>query len=112
MKRLGLVLLLSLAVSASLPARQAWFTHDAFEPSLLSGANPSRPDTTLVPALALPPAAPASPVPSAALPDAPRSPQFGSNADIGYRWELAAGYEYVHFESTPFSANLSGLRTD
>ena len=27
------------------------------------------------------------------------------------RWEISAGYEYVHFHSAPFDANLSGLRT-
>jgi hypothetical protein len=58
-----------------------------------------------VPSLAI------SPVPSAALPEAPRAPQFGRGGDIGYRWDLAVGYEYVHFESAPFSANLSGIHT-
>jgi hypothetical protein len=111
MKRLGLAFLFALAVSASLPARQAWFADRAAEPSLLSTASVSNPDTMLVPALALPSATPSLAIPSAALPDAPRAPQFGSNADIGYRWDLAAGYEYVHFESAPFSANLSGIHT-
>jgi Outer membrane protein beta-barrel domain len=111
MKRLGLAFLFALAVSASLPARQAWFADRAAGPSLPSTASVSNPDTTLVPALSLPSATPAFAVPSAALPEAPRAPQFGSNADIGYRWDLAAGYEYVHFESAPFSANLSGVHT-
>jgi hypothetical protein len=53
-----------------------------------------------------------APVPSAALPEAPRAPQYGGRSDeLGYRWDLATGYEYVHFKSAPFSANLSGIHT-
>jgi hypothetical protein len=46
---------------------------------------------------------------SAPLPDAPAPPPVGGG--LGNRWDLAAGYEYVHFSSAPFSANLSGLHT-
>src|SRR5258708_27232928 len=69
----------------------------------------------LVPELTLP-AAPsesfASPLPKAALPDAPAPPQSTSRNEEGYRWDLAVGYEYIHFDSSPFSANFSGLHTD
>lgn len=109
MTRLAFAALLSLALCAALPAQQpSFFT--------LSSAQPSAPLATasynfaLVPALA-PPAAPVS-FPSAALPNAPAPPQRGYQDDDYYRWELASGYEYVHFKSAPFSANLSGLHTD
>jgi opacity protein-like surface antigen len=70
---------------------------------------------TLVPELA-PPAAPSAsfavPSPKPALPDAPAPPQSAGPNDEGYRWDLAVGYEYIHFDSLQFSANLSGLHTD
>ena len=118
MKRLVLVVFVALAVSASLPAQQASFSSfdRTPQPSFLAPAAAAADSTgALVPSLAIPaaavPAALLSPVPSAALPDAPRAPQFGRGGDIGYRWDLAVGYEYVHFESKPFSANLSGIHT-
>jgi hypothetical protein len=100
MKRLVLVVFVALAVSASLPAQQVSFLNfdRAAQPSFLP------------PAAALPPASVS--VPSAALPEAPRAPQYaGRNDELGYRWDLATGYEYVHFKSAPFSANLSGIHT-
>jgi hypothetical protein len=116
MKRLVLVVLVALAVSASLPAQQASFLNfdRAVQPSFLAG-NSSTSDVSLVPSLAAPsatlPASSFSAVPSAALPDAPAAPQFGGGGDVGYRWHLATGYEFVHFESKAFSANLSGIHT-
>ena len=116
MKRLVLVVFVALAVSASLPAQQASFLSldRTAQPSFLAPAADAS-EANLVPALAVSAAAlPApsfSPVPSAALPDAPRAPQYGRGGDLGYRWDLATGYEYVHFESAPFSANLSGIHT-
>jgi len=82
-------------------------------------AQPSAPtpavNCTLLPELALP-AAPsesfAFPSPKPALPDAPAPPHPTSPNDEGYRWDLAVGYEYIHFDSSQFSANLSGLHTD
>jgi opacity protein-like surface antigen len=63
-----------------------------------------------------PPAAPsesfAFPSSKPALPDAPAPPHPSSPNDEGYRWDLAVGYEYIHFDSSQFSANLSGLHTD
>jgi Outer membrane protein beta-barrel domain len=47
---------------------------------------------------------------SAALPDGPALPPPASGG-LGNRRDLAAGFEYVHFTSAPFSANLSGLDT-
>jgi hypothetical protein len=124
MKRLVFLSLLSLALSASLSAQQASFLSfgSSGEPSILAAAGSSEP--SLVPALAIPAAAPAffasvpwvarssAPSPSSALPKAlaPPSPPPPRN-DFGNRWDLAAGYEYVHFSSAPFSANLSGLHT-
>jgi hypothetical protein len=122
MKRLVFVVLVALAVSASLSAQQASSLNSArsTEPSFLAVAGGSS-EVSLAPALAFPAATSASfaPVPSAALssasppsaalPDAPAPPPVGG--DFGNRWDLAAGYEYVHFSSAPFSANLSGLHT-
>jgi hypothetical protein len=115
MKRLVFVLLVSLAVSVSLSAQQPSFlnfdlnSNHVSQPSFLTA---SAPNTALVPPLALPPnTAPLSPpIPSAALPDAPPPPPPVSGSLLT-RWDLAAGYEYVHFSSAPFSANLSGLHT-
>src|SRR5215467_14185197 len=116
MKRLVLVVFAALAVSASLPAQQASFLNldRAIQPSFLAG-NSSASNVSLLPSLAAStaafPTAAFSAVPSAALPDAPAAPQFGGGGDVGYRWHLATGYELVHFESTAFSANLSGIHT-
>jgi Outer membrane protein beta-barrel domain len=116
MKRLVLVLFVALAVSASLPAQQASFLNldRSAQPLFLAPAADAS-NGNLVPSLAVPaatlPVTGLSPAPSAALPEAPRAPQYGSSGDFGYRWDLAVGYEYVHFESKPFSANLSGIHT-
>lgn len=118
MKRLVLVLFVALAVSASLPAQQASFLNldRSAQPLILAPAAEAS-NANLVPSLAVPaatlPLTSVSPVPSAALPEAPPapSPQYGRGGDFGYRWDLAVGYEYVHFESKPFSANLSGIHT-
>ena len=118
MKRLVLVVFVALAVSASLPAQQASFLSfdRTAQPSFMAPAAGATDSAgAIVPSLAIPaaaiPAASLSPVPSAALPEAPRAPQFGRGGDLGYRWDLAVGYEYVHFKSAPFSANLSGIHT-
>jgi hypothetical protein len=113
MKRLVLVVFVALAVSASLPAQQASVLNfdRVAQPSFLAG-NSSISDVSLLPSPAATLPAPAfSAVPSAALPDAPAAPQFGGGGDVGYRWHLATGYEFVHFESAAFSANLSGIHT-
>ena len=104
MKRLVLVVFVALAVSASLPAQQGSFLSfdRTAQPSFLAPAARAADSTgAFVPWLAI------SPVPSAALPEAPRAPQFGRGGDIGYRWDLAVGYEYVHFESAPFSSEIA-----
>jgi len=111
MKRLVLILVAALAVSASLPAQQASFSNPdrSSEPSFLGN------ESNLVPSLAVSasvlPVTSVSPVPSAALPEASPAPQYGRGGDFGYRWDLAVGYEFVHFESKPFSANMSGIHT-
>jgi opacity protein-like surface antigen len=112
MKRLAFAAFLSLALCAALPAQQPSFF-------ALSSAQPSAPPAPvsykfdLVPALALPPSSANSvSFPSAALPDAPAPPRPSYGDDNFYRWDLGVGYEFVHFKSAPFSANLSGLHTD
>ncbi len=111
MKRLALAACFALGTCVSLPAQQSSLL--MFAPA----AQPSAPtfNFTLVPELALP-AAPseffAFPPPKPALPDAPVPPQSSSRNEEGYRWDLAVGYEYIHFDSSQFSANLSGLHTD
>lgn len=115
MKRLVLLVLVALAVSASLPAQQASFLNldRSAQPLFLAPAadasNANLTSSFAVPAATLPVTS-VSAVPSAALPEAP-APQFGRGGDFGYRWDLAVGYEYVHFDSKPFSANLSGIHT-
>jgi len=116
MKRLVFVVFVALTVSASLPAQQASFLNldrSAQSSFLVPAADAS--NANLAPSLAVSaarlPVTSVSPVPSAALPGAPGAPQYGRGGDFGYRWDLAVGYEYVHFESKPFSANLSGIHT-
>src|SRR5262245_63174584 len=116
MKRLVLVLFVALAVSASLPAQQASFLDfDRSAPPSFLAPTEDASNANLFPSLAVPsatlPVPSLSPAPSAALPEVPRTPQYGGGGDSGYRWDLAVGYEYVHFESKPFSANLSGIHT-
>src|SRR5579863_7606098 len=98
MKRLVFVVLLALAVSASLSAQQAFFLNSdrSAEPSFLTTAGSA--GISLVPELALPAAAPATfasissaalssaPPPSAALPNAPPSPPPIN--EFGNRWDL------------------------
>src|SRR5258708_17745590 len=113
MKRLALVACFVLGTWASLSAQQ---------PPLLLSALAAQPaatasnfNFTLVPELAPPATASDSfafPSPKAALPDAPAPPKSPSFNDEGYRWDLAVGYEYIHFDSAQFTANLSGLHTD
>ena len=113
MKRLAVVACFVLGTCASLPAQQ---------PSLFVSAlaaQPSAPSPTFNFALAPELAAPATlsesfavPSPHPALPNAPSPPRSSSFSEEGYRWDLAVGYEYIHFDSSPFSANLSGLHTD
>src|SRR5579863_1561318 len=111
MKRLMFFSLLALTASASLPAQQASFLGSAAtQPSFLSAAENTAPLPALVlPPAPLPAAALSAAMASAPLPDAPAPPPVGGG--LGNRWDLAAGYEYVHFSSAPFSANLSGLHT-
>lgn len=114
MKRLVLILFVALAACASLPAQHSSFLNfdRVAQPSFLAG-NSSAPDVSLFPSLAAPATvavSTSSAAPSPALPDAPPTPQYGGG-DFGYRWHLAAGYEFVHFKSAAFSANLSGIHT-
>src|ERR1700719_128866 len=114
MKRFALAASIALGTCVSLPAQQSSFLMSA--PAAQPAASLPAPsfNFTLLPELA-PPATPsesfAAPLPSPALPSAPAPPQSGMHDDL-YRWDLAAGYEYVHFSSSAFSANLSGLHTD
>ena len=117
MKRLVLAAVLALGLCASLPAQQTSLL--MFSPSAQpsTSSNSASFNFALVPELAPPPASPAgfgfsgfSPNP--ALPNAPAPRQSSSSSEIAYRWDLAVGYEYIHFDSAPFSANLHGIHTD
>jgi Outer membrane protein beta-barrel domain len=114
MKRLALAALVALGTCASIPAQQASLLTfaPASQPPALSITNAVK--FTLVPELAAPAmpfAALATPLPQPAFPKAPAPSQYSGSYD-GYRWDLAIGYEFVHFDSAAFSANLSGLHTD
>src|SRR6201984_1457031 len=115
MKRFALAACFALGTCVSLSAQQSSLL--MFVPAAQPSSSTSAPtfNFTLVPELMLP-AAPsesfASPLPKPALPDAPAPPQSSSRNEEGYRWDLAVGYEYIHFDSSQFSANLSGLHTD
>jgi hypothetical protein len=114
MKRLVFLALLALGTCAALPAQQSSFLLSA--PAALPAA-PSAASAfnfTLVSELAPPSSAFTSPAPAraSALPDAPAPPQPSSRSEEGYSWDLAVGYEYIHFHSAPFNLNLSGLHTD
>jgi opacity protein-like surface antigen len=112
MKRLVIVAALVLGTCASLPAQQAGSL--SFSPAQpASTLRTSASGSNLFPELMTPSAALSNPaVPRPALPDAPRAPQGNRFGDQDYRWDLAIGYEYVHFESAPFTSNMSGLHTD
>jgi hypothetical protein len=114
MKRLLVAALLVLGTSASLPAQQSSYLlfGPAAQPAAPSVASVT--NFNLVPELAIPAGAAVSfrsPSLPPAGPDAPPRPQSYSD-DIGNRWELGVGYEFVHFKSVPFEANLHGLHTD
>lgn len=109
MKRFFVAASLALGLCVSLPAQQTY--QPLIEPLVVSAALPSAPSVAaqstfaFVPELVLPAAQPAFPAPATA-------PQFGgANGDF-YKFALGVGYEFVHFKSAPFSANLSGLHTD
>jgi len=113
MKRFALVACFALGTCVSLSAQQSSLL--LFAPASQPSAPSPAFNFTLVPELA-PPAAPSqpfvSPSPKPALPDAPALPQRSSSNEEGYPWDLAIGYEYIHFNSSQFNANLSGLHTD
>jgi opacity protein-like surface antigen len=112
MKRLALAACFALGTCVSLPAQQSSLS--MFVPAAQPSSSAPTFNFTLVPELMLP-AAPSesfAPLPKAALPDTPAPPQSSSRNEEGYRWDLAVGYEYIHFDSSIFSANLSGLHTD
>ncbi|HEY1423267.1 MAG TPA: outer membrane beta-barrel protein [Candidatus Acidoferrum sp.] len=83
-------------------------------PAALPAAPATASSFNFAPALAPPSDDFSSPAPAraSALPDPPTPPQSSSRSEDGYRWDLALGYEYVHFHSAPFNLNLSGLHTD
>jgi hypothetical protein len=109
MNRLVTAAFLALGTCASLPAQQTGLF--SVNSSNSSSHLTSTSDSYLFPELA-PPAAPAAfPAPKPALPNAPAPPQTGALNEPTYRWELAAGFEYVHFQSGPFDANLFGFHT-
>jgi hypothetical protein len=108
MKRLALAAFLAFGTCVALPAQQPSFLtfNPAAQPSALSA--PGSFNFTLVPELAPPLSA------SPSFPASPKSPapQGSTPSEDVYRWDLALGYEFFHFHSAPFSANLNGLHTD
>jgi hypothetical protein len=112
MKRFAFIALLVLGTCAALPAQQSSFlvSAPAALPAAPSAANSF--NFSLVPALAPTSNDFSSPARVSALPDAPAPPQPSSRGEDGYAWDLAVGYEYIHFHSAPFNLNLSGLHTD
>ena len=110
MKRLALAALLALGTCASIPAQQTSLM--AFAPASPAPSTASTFNFTLVPELAPPVTAWAIPRPQPAFPNSPAPRQSSGSSYDGYRWDLGIGYEFVHFDSAPFSANLSGLHTD
>ena|SRR5437868_2347909 len=116
MKRLLLAAFLALGFCASLPAQQTSLQMFSSSAQPSTSATSSSFHFALVPELAPPPSAstPFSTYASsaAALPNAPAPPQRSSSSEILYSWDLAVGYEYVHFDSAPFTSNLHGLHTD
>jgi hypothetical protein len=112
MKRFALAAVLCLGYCFALPAQET--SSLAFAPAAQPAAAARNFHFTLAPELS----APAGPASSflafpaeAALPGQP-APRPGVNDEEGYRFDLGVGYEFVHFKSAPFSANLSGLHTD
>jgi len=110
MKRLALAALLVLGTCASIPAQQTSLM--VFAPASPAPSTASTFNFTLVPELAPPVTALAIPRPQPAFPNSPAPRQSSGSSYDGYRWDLGIGYEFVHFDSAPFSANLSGLHTD
>ncbi len=113
MKRFALVACFALGTCVSLSAQQSSLL--LFAPAAQPLAPSPAFNFTLVPELAPPSASSqpfVSPSPKPALPDAPAWPQRSSSNEEGYPWDLAIGYEYIHFNSSQFNANLSGLHTD
>src|SRR5258705_657413 len=115
MKRLVIAAVLAFGICASLPAQTSLLM---FSPSAQpsTSSNSASFNFALVPELAPPPASPAgfgfsgfSPKP--ALPNAPAPPQ-ASSSEIAYRWDLAIGYAFVHFDSAPLRADLYAIHTD
>jgi len=111
MKRFVLAVLITLG-SAGFAAAQSGSDLTAPEPQNVHRFNASSSGLQLFPAtsgdspaLSLAPFANASP---ATADPAPRF-YYGNSED--YRFQLGFGYEYVHFRSTPFNANLNGIHT-
>jgi len=112
MKRLALAALLALGTCASIPAQQTSLMVFAPASQPPGPATASTFNFTLVPELAPPVTPLAIPRPQPAFPNSPAPRQSSGSSYDGYRWDLGIGYEFVHFDSAPFSANLSGLHTD
>jgi len=111
MNRLILALLVALAAGGALSAQQVQFQNGdgTAGSSLLTSKREFAPAPLSGSAFSF--TAESASTRSAALPDAPPSPQVGHGEDFGYRWTLTSGYEYVRFKAAPFSANLSGVHT-
>jgi hypothetical protein len=114
----GVMLMVALACGVSAqeenvsPARMntaASFTGDFSAPLALSPSSGT--GNFSLSNVAFPPGALPSPSPAAA-PDPAPTPKyvfFGDRDD--YRWQLGVGFDYVHFNSRAFDANMYGLNT-
>jgi hypothetical protein len=112
MKRFFLAASFAFCFAASLPAQQDLMS----QPVLISAALPSAPPVAAQPNSPVTSSLSLSTAPSAASfaePSASPAPQFPGSRDVDfYKWDLAFGYNFFHFKSAPFNANLSGEATD
>jgi hypothetical protein len=117
MNRLVLTAVLALGTCASLSAQQTSTINFASLSSSTTAASNSF-HFALVPELALPASSSGSGASEyftaqPGLPEAPApAPQRSRLNEDRYSWDLAFGYEYIHFHSAPFNLNLSGVHTD
>ena len=107
MKRFLVAACIAVGLGTTLSAQQTY--QPSFQPMIVSSALPSAPPVSFAAAFNPAPELGAEPASPAASP----APQFPGARDVDYyKWDLGVGYEFLHFKSAPFDANLSGLHTD
>ena len=90
----------SLATWAA-PSPQPEEPNSTFSNSAFFGAGAAGPPSTFAEAVAAPDLA------EAAAPE----PQYAGPSGGYYRWQVGLGYEFARFSSSPFDANMNGIRT-